>query len=152
MSASFYSDLAAQPFDEPADGQNYQNMIRSLLFLANQTRPDTATSVGILSLFVSKPTKQLLKCCQRVFGYLKGTASYGLVQRKKSTLNIEVFCDSDFAGERQERKSRTGWVILVNDVAVSWASHKQTCTALSTAEAEYVAMSECAQEIKSYVF
>lgn len=149
MAASFYEEAFAQDEDDDFEGHKcYQEMIGSLMHIATNTRSDISTAVGILAQYVSKPNKFLMKSIQRVFGYLKGTASYGLMQTELDELKTEFYCDSDYAGERSMRKSRTGSVVLVNGCAVSWSSHKQGRIAISTTEAEYVAMSECSQEVK----
>ena len=54
--------------------------------------------------------------------------------------------DSDWAGDTDDRKSTSGYVFLVGDTAITWKSKKQSCVALSTAEAEYIALSQAAQE------
>lgn len=149
MSTSFYEDAFAPDEEDDFDGRkSYQKMIGSLMDIATKTRPDISTAVGILAQDVSKPNKFLMKSVHRVFGYLKRSASYGLMPTKLDGLKMELYCDSDYAGERHWRKSRTGWVVLVNGCAVSLSSHKQSCNAISATEAEYVAMSECAQEVK----
>ncbi len=104
--------------------------------------------MGIWAQYTSKPTKFLLKSLHRVFGYLRGTGEHTLVFRKEKCSKVAYFCDYDYAGERDGRKSRTGWVGLMNGGAITWGSQKQHCTSLSTSEAEYVALSECCQEMK----
>eukprot|EP00171_Calliarthron_tuberculosum_P001266 IDg1266t1 len=148
MAKNFFEELNGNDRNEQIKADRYSNMIGSLMYLANKTRPEISTSVGILSQHVAKPTTFLLKAVQRIFGYLKGTKTLGLIQRRQISPKFEYYCDSDYAGDRSERKSRTGWVALMNGCAFSWTSHKQTCVALSTAEAEYVAMSDCCKEIK----
>ena len=62
-------------------------------------------------------------------------------------VKLEVFVDSDYAGDRIDRRSTTGYVIKIAGAAVSWSSKKQTTVALSTAESEFVAASACVSEI-----
>ena len=124
-------------------------MIGSLLFLANRTRPDIATAVGILSQYTARPTKYLLNALNRVFGYLRGTVEYGIVFKKSNNLELVFYFDSDYAAERHQRKSRTRWIGLINGGPITWTSHKQHCTSTSTSEAECVALSSCSQEMES---
>lgn len=115
-------------------------MIGSLIHLANHTRPDISLVVGLLSEFKSKPNQFLMQQGQRIFGYLRRTAEYRLTFMKSSSYEMLFHCDSDYAGNLIERKSRTGWVGFFKNCA--WASRKTQCLSLSTAEAEFVALSE----------
>lgn len=60
--------------------------------------------------------------------------------------NLIGFSDADWAGDPNDRRSTSEYVFVMNGAAVSWKSRKQTCVALSTAEAEYVALASAAQE------
>eukprot|EP00171_Calliarthron_tuberculosum_P001098 IDg1098t1 len=119
MIASFYADLDAHGDEEVISQEPYRSMIGSLMFLSNRTRPDISTAVGILAQYVKKPTKYLMRSIKRVFGYLKHTISFGIVQKPSERISIQFHCDSDFAAERSERKSRTGWRMLPGDQMVS---------------------------------
>jgi hypothetical protein len=122
-------------------------VVGSLLWLALQTRPDIAHAANMRSRKVSKPTDLDWQAAKRVFRYLKGTAEEGLLyggERKKGKEEEAVtvgpaFCDADWAGDEEDRKSTSGVLVKVNGCSVIWASRKQPCVALSTAEAEYVA-------------
>lgn len=148
MQSNFYADYEAHRKDAVLNTDLYRSMIGELLFLSNRTRPDICVAVAILAQYVSQPTKFLYQSVKRVFGYLRCTSSYELVMQKGTGIKPEYYCDSDYAGERIERKSRSGWIMLINGCAVSWASKKQGCIAMSTAEAEYIALSNCCQEVK----
>lgn len=134
MAASFYEDLQSS-LDQPVEGiEEYQSMIRALIYLSNRSRPDICTAVGILSRYVSNPNKFLLAQLKRVFGYLQGTPEIGINVKKKPNLDLIFSCDSDFAGNKTDRKSRTGWIGMLAGSPVTWASHKHSCTAISTHE------------------
>src|SRR5579871_2688733 len=83
--------------------------------------------------------------------YLKGTVDYGLVFYQGDITNdkitIEVYCDVDWAGNLDDRKSTSGYVIKLRDTAISWKCNKQSCLALSTVEAEYISASTASKEI-----
>ena len=84
---------------------------------------------------------------KRIFRYLRGTSDLGLSYRRQdSGFTCSGYADADWAGSLDDRKSTSGYVFGVGGTAVSWRSHKQTCVALSTAEAEYVSLSAAAQE------
>ncbi len=141
---NFFDELEAHAEEPIQDEERYRNMLAALLFLSNRTRPDISTAVAILSQFVSRPTQFLVKSVKRVFGYLKGTSDFGLLYNLAygEEINLHFYADSDFSGDKTTRKSRSGWVAVLNGTAFSWASRKQSFVALSTTEAEFVAMSE----------
>ena len=56
------------------------------------------------------------------------------------------FSDADWAGDLDDRKSASGYIFQLSGAAISWRSEKQACVALSTAEAEYIALASAAQE------
>eukprot|EP00171_Calliarthron_tuberculosum_P019463 IDg19463t1 len=148
MQSSFYADYESHRDDAVLNADLYRSMIGELLFLSNRTRPDICASVAILAQYVARPTCFLHRSVKRVFGYLRGTSGYELVMQQGKSSTPEYYCDSDYAGERIERKSRSGWIMLINGCAVNWASKKQGCIAMSTAEAEYIALSDCCKEVK----
>ena len=77
--------------------------------------------------------------------YLKGTSNFGL-QYNFDSPDCVGYSDADWAGDVGDRKSTSGYVFLLGGAAISWKSSKQSCVALSTAEAEYVVLSAAAQE------
>ena len=87
---------------------------------------------------------------KRVLRYCSGTFSHGLVLGGlDSTLPVLVgYSDSDWAGDLDTRKSRTGYVFLLNDGCITWQSKKQPTVALSTSEAEYMSLSSATQELR----
>lgn len=148
MSEKFYNELEASSSEPVLPDTRYRQLLGSLIHLSNHTRPDISTAVGILSQYSCAPNSYLMKQANRVFGYLKGTIDTGIVFRRSPKLTFEFYCDSDYAGDRSDRKSRTGWVGLFNDSAVTWTSNKQLCISSSTSEAEYIALSDCCRELK----
>ena len=127
---------------------DFRSAISSLLWLLN-TRPDISFAVGELSRFVSNPGPKHYIALKRVFRYLKGTVDYGIlfrrsVQSRKNTL--VTYTDSDWAGNVDDRKSTSGYVIKLNDNLFSSKTKSQGSTSLSSCEAETVAMGLGAQE------
>ena len=78
--------------------------------------------------------------------YLKGTTNYGIMYNKKGSQECICYSDTDWTGDVNDRKSTSGYLFQISGGAVTWSSKKQSCVALSTAEAEYVAISSAAQE------
>lgn len=120
----------------------YREAVGSLMYLAIGTRPDIAYIVNYLSQFNEKPTHEHCSALKRVFRYIQGTKDHGLYYSSDSKFQLKGFCDSDFAGDVNTRKSRSGAIIQIGDSTVSWFSKKQLSVAISTTEAEFMAASE----------
>lgn len=122
----------------------YQKLIGSLLYVSVNTRPDIAASISILAQRVSKPHEEDWNELKRVLKYLKGTANLKLALAKRDHGGDALYgySDANWAENKSDRKSNSGHVFLVNGGAVCWSSRKQSLVALSTCEAEFVALSE----------
>ncbi|KAK9873685.1 hypothetical protein WA026_023685 [Henosepilachna vigintioctopunctata] len=123
----------------------YQELIGSLMYLAVLTRPDIAYSVSFLSQFNNNHSVEQWKCAKRILRYLKSTKDNCLVFTK-STDNLHGFVDADWGSDKLDRKSYTGFVFKISNSAISWESKKQRTVALSSTEAEYMAMAEATKE------
>ena len=130
----------------PVDTISYQSIVGSLLYAAITTRPDIAQAVGVVSKFCANPTQSHLTAAKRILRYLKGTVYLGLSYKKCADGNLIGYSDADWAGDVDDRHSTSGNVFLLAKGAVSRLSKKQATVALSTAEAEYVALSAATQE------
>lgn len=155
ITENFY-ELNEHRNDEIIDSDDYRNMIGCLQFLAHRTRPDISLAVGILSQYCHKQTNFLKRSVHRVFGYLKSTRTFGLVFTRSETRSsiLQFYSDSDYAGDKQNRKSRTGTLGLIFGNLFLWRNKKQNCVALSTPEAEYFALCDAACDnhwIRSYL-
>src|ERR1044072_5703277 len=91
----------------------------------------------------------LLTAVKRILRYLKGTTNLGLMYKKTSEFKLSGYWDSDYAGDRVERKSTSGNCQFLGSNLVSWASKRQSTIALSTAEAEYISASLCSTNLKT---
>uniref|UniRef100_A0A2A4JA71 Integrase catalytic domain-containing protein n=1 Tax=Heliothis virescens TaxID=7102 RepID=A0A2A4JA71_HELVI len=133
---------------ENEDNENipYRQAIGCLLYLAQATRPDIGFSVNKLSTYVSNPGRQHWIGVKRVMRYIQGTKDYKLTFMKDDSNEIKGYCDSDWASSPEDRRSCTGYIFLFQNGAIAWNSCKQPTVALSTAEAEYMAMAAAAQE------
>jgi len=131
--------------DQPLNGQPYAECVGALLYISNCTRPDLALAVSMLARHMANPCLRHWEACMHVMRYLQGTKSKGLVLGA-STDPLMGWTDADFAGCKDTRKSRGGFVYCLHGSAVSWCSKLQTCVALSTAESEYMASSAATRE------
>lgn len=135
--------------DTVVDPVAYQSAVGSLLYLSIASRPDIAFAVGCAARYTSKPTSVHWALVKRIMRYLKGSIDIGLKYQGAGSEGetMTAFCDADWAGDLDHRKSTSGYVLMLSNGAVSWKSKKQTVVALSTAEAEYVALSSATQEV-----
>ena len=135
--------------ERPANIQEYQAMIGSLTYASIATRPDLSSAVGVLSQFMNKPGLQHVKGVKRVLRYIKGTLNYGIRFDKSSDADFKLysFSDADWAGDVNTRKSTSGYVCRIGGATISWKSKRQSIVALSSTEAEYVALCSATQEI-----
>lgn len=112
---------------------------------ARATRPDIAHAVGVVSKFNSEPTEAHLTAVKRIFRYLKGTLDL-VLQYEATGRDLMGYSDADWASDLDNRHSTSGNVFVMSGGAISWLSQKQATVALSTAEAEYIALGSTTQE------
>uniref|UniRef100_A0A0C9S056 POLX_1 protein n=1 Tax=Fopius arisanus TaxID=64838 RepID=A0A0C9S056_9HYME len=123
----------------------YQEAVGALLYLSQATRPDIAHTMSVLSKYNQLPRSIHWKAIKRVFRYLKGTIDYRL-RLCKGADTMTGYSDADMANNIIDRRSVTGYAFVMQGAAISWASRRQPTVALSTAEAEYMALSSACQE------
>ena len=124
----------------------YQSAIGSLLYLSTRTRPDISYAVVNTARFCAQPSNTHWSAVKHIMRYLKGTLNLGLMFKSNNEGELVGFSDADWAGDLNDRKSTSGYVFLVSGSSVSWRSKKQSCVALSTAEAEYMLLASAAHE------
>jgi hypothetical protein len=90
-----------------------------------------------------------MDAAHHVLRYLRGTYDQAIVyERSHERVNtLWGWVDSDWAADLDSRRSHTGYILMLTGGAVSWKSRRQDCVSLSTSEAEYVAASQCRQEV-----
>lgn len=130
---------------------NYAAIVGSLMYAAVGTRPDIAYAVQTLSKFTSNPGPQHWTVLKRVLRYLIGTCDYviryGLTPEPDLPMIFTTYCDADHTADTDDRKSISGYTVLVGGGAVAWSSKKQTTVALSSTEAEYSAIAHATRQI-----
>ena len=127
----------------------YKEIVGSLIYIMTCTRPDICYAVSKLSQFMHNPSNAHLNLAKHVLKYLKGTAHYDLSFHKVDNFKLEGFSDSDWGGS-EDRKSISGYCFRLNSKSaiISWRSKRQNVVALSSCEAEYVAITAAVQEAK----
>lgn len=131
---------------ELVNEKEYRALIGKLLYISGSTRPDIAFSISSLSRFNNKPHKIHQKAAINILRYLKGTINYEIVY-KRTGESLYGHSDADYSNCKIDRRSYTGFVIILAGAPVSWESRKQPTVALSSTEAEYMAITSAAKEI-----
>ena len=123
-----------------ADEENYRKLVGSLLYLT-ATRPDVMYAASLLARYMHGPSNKHYGTAKRVLRYVQGTLDYGLMYQKGKKAVLVGYYDNDWGGSIEDSKSTSGYAFSFGSGVFSWASVKQSCVALSTAEAEYVSAS-----------
>ncbi|GJT19550.1 retrovirus-related pol polyprotein from transposon TNT 1-94 [Tanacetum coccineum] len=131
---------------KPVDATLYRGMIGSLMYLTS-SRPDLNHVVCLCARYQAKPTEKHLQAVKRIFRYLNGTINMGLWYSKDTDMSLTAYADADHAGCQDTRRSTSGSAQFLGDKLVSWSSKKQKSTAISSTEAEYIALSGCCSQI-----
>jgi len=157
-----FTPSEAKPLTKDPDGEearggfSYSSVVGMLLYLSGHTRPDIAYAVNCCARYMFCPRHSHELALKRIGRYLKQTSERGMVMNPSTDLcKIDAYPDADFAGmyghekptDPSCAKSRTGFVITFADVPILWQSKLQTETALSTMEAEIIALSACCREL-----
>src|SRR5579862_9604022 len=130
-----------------ADPKEYDSIVGGLTFAAYVTRPDIACAVGQLSQFLNNPSSIHMHAAKRVLRYLQGTSTLGITYRPPP-LKLQGYSDANWAGDMDTRRSTTGYIVMLNNGAIAWKSHRQPTVALSTMESEYMALTDTTKELK----
>lgn len=124
--------------------QHYQAVVGSLMYAAKGTRQDILFATTFLSQFSVNPGPDHLVALQRVLRYLRGTMDLGFVYSRKQHNQMELvrYADASHASDIHTRRLFSGNCFLLNHCLVTWRTKKQKSVAISSTEAEYMALSE----------
>jgi hypothetical protein len=131
--------------DEEVDKKLYLEYIGSLNWCSVASRPDISFAVSHLASFSSRPSKRHLTAARRVILYLKGTCTHGITYKRGDPL-LRGFADADYANDKRDGKSISGWCFSFAGGLISWSAQKQRRVARSTMESEYYAAAAACQE------
>ncbi|KAJ0125869.1 hypothetical protein HZ326_31023 [Fusarium oxysporum f. sp. albedinis] len=136
----------------PEEREDYSSKTGSLMYGMTQTRPDLAFLLSVLSRYMSNPSPAHSRLTKRGLRYLQQTGDHGLVlggvkKDPESAWSITAWADSDWKGDTVTGRSTFGWLVQLEGSTVSWRAKRHETVALSTTEAEYTALSQCAREL-----
>ena len=139
----------AQDTDTPIPQFPCQKIVGSLLYLATHSRPYIAHAVSVVVQYANNFREIHCTAIKRILKYLRGTTDFSLFYSRDPNEHhvLTAFTDADYAGDLNDRKSRSGSILFLNNGPVIWLSRKQPCTASSTIESEYVVASLTSKEI-----
>jgi hypothetical protein len=145
--------LKADPDSPRADQTLYRELTGSLNHLAITTRPDVSYAVSKVSQFNQDPTITHLNAARRILKYAISTKHYTIKYggNNFNGYRIDGYADADWGSDLAKRKSTTGYIFIMIGGPISWTSRKQITVALSTMEAEYMALSDAAREILAHL-
>ena len=87
----------------------------------------------------------------RLIKYLEQTRNAGVrltpSADEKEMWIVKGFSDSDWAGDKDDRRSISGWEIFIGSCLIGWGSRSQRCVSLSTSEAEFIAVVNIFKEL-----
>jgi hypothetical protein len=132
-----------EPLEDPT---HYRHIVGSLIYLG-VTRPDISYYVHILSQFVSAPTQIHYSHLLRVLRYLRGTISLRLFFPRSSSLQLQVYCDANWASDPSDRCSFSAYCIFLGGSLIAWKTKKQVTVSHSSAKAELCAMTLVTVEV-----
>ena len=129
----------------------YINATGSILYSAICTRPDIFYATMQLAKFNSNPGEKHVEASKMLLRYIGGTQEEGIKFRKDpdfdGKLRIKAYVDSDWGGDPDTRRSTVGFIVHINGGPVSWKSKTLKTIALSSCEAEFMALSEVCREL-----
>ncbi|GJT10902.1 retrovirus-related pol polyprotein from transposon TNT 1-94 [Tanacetum coccineum] len=126
----------------------WYDMLLSFL-ISQQFSKGTCLKIGccLCARYQAKPIEKHLQAVKRIFRYLNGTINMGLWYSKDIDISLTAYADADHAWCQDTRRSTSGSAQFLGDRLVSWSSNKQKSTAISSIEAEYIALSRCCSQI-----
>ena len=141
---NFCPDLESDTFKDLSKVRSlYMSWLGKLKYPSVVSRPDLCFVVSSLSQVLENPFHDHWFLAKKVLRYLKGTFDLGSVFQHSECLKLVGFCDSDWGGDTNDRRSTSGYCFKISDDSsvICWSSHKQQTVALFSTEAEYMSFS-----------
>jgi hypothetical protein len=125
----------------------YKEAVGCLLYSSYWTRPDTANATRDVSRMMACAGEAHWQAVKHILRYIQGTQAKGIkYKRTGQGLAIIGYTDASWASDQDDRKSTSGYIFLMAGGPISWSSKRQQTVALSSCEAEYLALGAAAQE------
>src|SRR5712692_2813740 len=129
-----------------AEVKHFQSFVGSLLYVQIGTRPDISFAVSHLAQYAANPSPQHLCLATYVLSYLLGTADKCLCYDGANGSGLHGYSDSSLGDQTNNCHSTSSYVYMLINSAISWSSHKQRTAAQNTTKAEYMAMTNAANQ------
>ncbi len=135
----------------------YRRAVGALAYLSNTSRPDIAHAVNLVSQFSQNPGAVHWRAVKAILRYLRGTTQFALIFAPAATASsshsseeppVSIWCDANWAGCKDTRRSTSGYLLRFHGCWIDWRCHKQETVALSSCEAEYMALTDAATEAR----
>ena len=110
------------------------------------TRPNISHAVSVVRRYMVDLGKEHWNVVKWIFRYLTSTHDFGILFYQRASTEAVGYVDSNYTGDLDSRKSMTGYVFRFAGGSICWKSTLQDVVALSTTEAEYMAMTEVGKE------
>ena len=135
--------------NEETESWPFRELVGGLMWLAISTRPDISNAVRSVARYCSAPKAVHWNSALGILAYINGTCGFGITYQRETTVGIslEVFADVDYGSRATDRRSVSGGAIMCAGGCVCWFSRTRKCVALSTSEAEYVALGDAVKEL-----
>ena len=136
--------------DKEPESWPFRELVGGLMWLAISTCLDISNAVRSVARYCSAPKAVHWKSSIGILAYISGTCGFGITCQRGTTvvgISLEVFADADYASKATDRRSVSGGTIMCAGACVCWFSRTQKCVALSTSEAEYVALGDAVKEL-----
>jgi hypothetical protein len=125
----------------------YRELVGSLMYIMVCTRPDISNAVGEVSKFCENFGEEHWNAALKILKYLKTTKTLSLLFDGNTKQAMVAYADASWACDQDSGRSVTGYVVMVNGTSVSWKSQRQPTVAMSSTEAEYMALFAVTQEV-----
>ncbi|KAL0641881.1 hypothetical protein Bca4012_102535 [Brassica carinata] len=133
----------SKPYQDP---KLYRKLVGKLIYLTI-TRPDICFAVNQVSQHMQVPKEHHWRMVERILMYLNGSPDQGVWMGCNGSTEVVGYCDADWAGDRADRRSTTGYCTFIGGNLVTWKSKKQKVVSCSSCEAEYRAMLKLTNEL-----
>jgi transposase InsO family protein len=137
--------LSLHDGDPLPDPHAYRSMVGALHYLTF-TRPDISFAVHQVCQYMSTPTTIHLAAAKRILRYIRGSFNHG-IEFTPGPLSLSGYTDADWAGDPDDRRSTSGFLVYLGHNAITWSAKKQATVSRSSTESEYRALAIASAEL-----